>query len=108
MPQVSLRQRAPRWQKVPRAGILCITSLRARVAPGAPIIVRPAGPSEATDALLPEPKRIKLRTMKRQALGRGLDGALGPGPDWVRDNLGTYASPSSAEESLRSVAIGIT
>lgn len=57
-------------------GILCITSLRARVASGAPIIVRLAGPSEATDALLPEPKRIKLRTMKRQALGRGLDGLL--------------------------------
>ncbi len=58
-------------------GILCITSLRARAAPAGPIIVRPSGPSEATDALLPEPKRIKLRTMKRQALGRGLDGLLG-------------------------------
>ena len=32
--------------------------------------VRLAGPSEATDALLPEPKRVKLRVMKRQALGR--------------------------------------
>ena len=42
-------------------GILCITSLRARVAPGAPIIVRAAGPSEATDALLPQPQRIKIR-----------------------------------------------
>ncbi len=59
-------------------GILCITSLRARVAPGAPIIVRRAGPS-ATDALLPQPKRIKLRVMKRQALGRGLDALLGEG-----------------------------
>ena len=43
-------------------GILCITSLRTRVAPGAPIIVRPAGPSAATDALLPEPPRIKIRS----------------------------------------------
>lgn len=54
-------------------GILCITSLRR---PPAPIIVYPAGPSPATDALLPEPKRIKYRAMKRPALGRGLDGLL--------------------------------
>ncbi len=58
-------------------GILCITSLRARAAPAGPIIVRPSGPSQGIDALLPEPKRIKLRAGKRQALGRGLDGLLG-------------------------------
>jgi len=38
-------------------------------APAGPIIVRLADPSEATDALLPEPKRVKLRVIsaKRSA-----------------------------------------
>ncbi len=60
-------------------GILCITSLRARVAPGAPaapIIVRRSGPSEATDALLPQPKRVQAEGNEAPEARPGLDGLL--------------------------------